>query len=325
MVIFAFLFIPLSILGQSDEQDLLDDLVLGFDGKTISLEKNLSYYHFKASNEYLVWYEGHTEKLLYQDLSNDEIGEVSYKKGRGPFEIQSLRMMTLLDNELLILDSRNSKLIKYDLEKGRFVDEFVIDTKNLSFITSSKDNVYGKAQNQKGLYFKLNIKEKDLELMKVDYGEEFIREAFKNPFRFDGPFLANEEYLISVRLYEPSLTIYSKSDGSLEEIWFDDTKIEPAYEENEFGFVSYPPDKLSLRIHDAALKPNSNTILFAMEGESDNLSQISRSVLYQYDLEKGEYDRMINTEASAIDGIMINDDYIFVYDENSFEISRIEY
>jgi len=128
-----------------------------------------------------------------------------------------------------------------------------------------------------------------------------------------------------VRYYEPTILIYSKSASQIVEIDYDVVEEEPEYETNNFGFVSSPPSKLSMKVHAATISPNSNIILLAMEGKTKRLSEIKRSTIYGYDFSMEKYMESIETEAKSIGDIAVNKDFIFFFDEEAYQINRIQY
>jgi hypothetical protein len=300
-----------------------NDLVLGFENGTIQLEKDLSYYYLTASNSYLAWYEGYTNQVYYQNLINGKIGKIKPKKGRGPFEILSIRGLVIISNQLFLLDSQNNKIVSYNMDKSEFVNEFITGRYRIQFITSSLEKVYGKAINRKAIYFEIDPSKEEIMPIEKSFEENFTRDMNRNIFRFEGPFLANSEYLISVRTYEPSMYIFDL-DGELNDFEYDETNLKPEYEFNEFGMATRPPLEVNMNLHDAALKPNSNIIYLAREGYTEKYPKNNRSILYQYDYVKREYVGVLETGVESIGKIATNDRYLFVYDDKNFKIIKIK-
>ena len=321
-----FLVITLFVLSNStlfSQVEEYNDLVLGFENDTIKLEKDLSYYYLVASNSYLVWYEGYTNQIYYQNLNNGIINNLKFSKGSGPFEIQLLRGLAVIEDRLVILDAQNLKILSYSLAKSEFISEFLLGRNRIQFITSSSEKIYGKGISKNGIYFEINPTNEKIEPIKNSFKEIFTREMNKNIFRFEGPFLADSEYLISVRTYEPSMFVFDL-DGDLIDFEYDETNFEPEYGFNDFGMATNPPSRVNMNLNDAALKPNSNIVYLAREGYTEKYPENNRSILYQYNYVKREYVGILETGIESIGKIATNDKYLFVYDNKNFSITKIK-
>jgi len=300
-----------------------DDLVLSVKNDTINLEKNLSYYYLTASNSYLTWYEGFTNQVYYQNLNNGKIEYVKFNKGKGPFEIQSLRGLAVIQDRLFILDAQNLKILIYNLDKSEFISEFLLGRNRIQFISTSSEKLYGKGISRNGIYFEINPENEDTVPIRNSFNENLARNMNKNIFRFEGPFLANSDYLISVRIYEPSLFVFDLK-GELNDFNYDETKSKPEYEFNDFGIATSPPNEVNMILKDAALKPNSNIVYLARKGYTKEYPENNRSILYQYDYVKREYVSILETGIESIGKIATNDTFLFVYDDKNFTIIKIE-
>ncbi len=322
IIFILILFSPINLIAQESQEDYRN-LVLGSNFETIQLEKDLSYYYFTASNNYLAWYEGYTNQVYYQNLENGKVTKLVFSDGRGPYEIKSLRGISVIKSDVFILDSQNQKILKYNLDKKQFVNEFLLGKNRIQFITSSSEKLYGKAINRNGVYFEIDSTNGDIEPIENSFREDFVREMSKNIFRFEGPFLANSEYIISVRTYEPSMFVFNL-DAELIDFEYDQTKSKPEYEFNDFGIAARPPSKSYMVLKDAALKPNSSIVYLTRDGFTKKYPKNNRSVLYQYDYVKREYVGTFETDIQSIDKITTNDKYLFVYDDKNFTITKIE-
>jgi len=178
-LIFLLSFISISGFAQSGKSKL-GDLVLGFEDEIITLEKDLSYYHLQASDEYLVWYEGNTKRIFFQDLHTDEINELEYRIGRGPYEVQMLRDIVVIGNQLLMVDLGNSKLLKYDLNQDQFIGEFAVNTKNIFDLASTDGEVYGMAQNKEGLFYSVDYVDQKVKLLEGTSDQNLLEKLWKN-------------------------------------------------------------------------------------------------------------------------------------------------
>jgi len=321
-LLFFFLLLSNVVFAQ-ENKEFYSSLIIENTSDVIKLEKDLSYYYMTASNSYLAWYEGYTNKVYYKNLLTEEVTNLKFKSGRGPYEILSLRGLAIANNHLFILDSQGNKILKFNFEKGIFESEMSTGGTRIIFITSSNNQLYGKGVNRNGIYFEIGFDKEVIVPLKNSLEQKEILDLTNNMFRFEGPFLANNEYLISVRNYEPSMFI-SELEGEIKEFDYDRANFEPEYEFNEFGIATRPPSKLSMRIYDAALKPNSNIVYLAREGYTVEYPENNRSVLYKYDYVKREYVGVLETENESIGKIATNDKYIFIYDDKNFTITKIK-
>lgn len=262
-----------------------NDLVLSVEKDTIKLEKDLSYYSLTVSNDFLVWAEGYTNQIYYQNLVSGKIKKIDFTEGRGPFEIKAANGLEIIKNNLIILDRQNSKILIYDLNQHTFKNEFKINYRKgrIIYITSSSNKLYAKGSSPSGIYFEIDINSEKITSLKNSFTDQLLSDSRKNIFRSEGSFIVNSDFLITVRFYEPSLYVFDISNQKMSDFEYDETEIEAEYEFNEFGIATYPPFKLSMRVHSAALKPNSNIIYLAREGYTEKYPENNRSVLYQYD------------------------------------------
>lgn len=322
ILIILIAFLSTNLLAQKSEEEYRS-LVLDQSSEIIKLEKDLSYYYFTASNNFLAWYEGYTNQVYYKNLDNGKVSRLVFLDGRGPFEIKSLRGLSIIKSKLLVLDSQNQKILQFDLEQQRFVSEFLIGKNRIQYITSSAEKLYGKGINRNGIYFEINPSTEQIVSIINSFNEDFAREMNKNIFRFEGPFLANSEYLISVRTYEPSLYTFDLN-GKLNDFEYDEVKSKPEYEFNNFGIATRPPSQVNMVIKDAALKPNSNIVYLAREGYTEKYPENNRTVLYEYDYVKREYVGVFETGVESIGKIATNNTHLFVYDDENFTITKIK-
>jgi len=321
-VLFIKFFLMLSLIAQ-ENKEVYSSLILENDPEVIKLEKDLSYYYMTASNSYLAWYEGYTNKVYYKNLLNEEIINLKFEKGRGPNEILSLRGLAIVNNHLFILDTQNKKVLKFNLKEGNFDSEMQYGRNRINYITSSNNNLFGKGASRNGIYFEIDFDKEAIIPLKNFLTEEEIIELTKNVFRFEGPFLANSEFLVSVRKYEPTIFI-QKQDESFVDFQYDKANFEPEYEVNEYGMATRPPEKVSMRLYSAALKPNSTIVYLVREGYTEKFPENDRSTLYLYDFALKEYVGTLDTKVESIREITTNDKYLFIYDDKNFSITRIE-
>lgn len=321
-ILFLFIFLPINLKAQKSQEDY-KSLVLDTSFQTINLEKDLSYYYFTASNDYLAWYEGYTNQVYYQNLDNGKVGRLVFSEGRGPYEVKSLRGLSIINSNIFILDTQNQKILQYDLEKKQFANEFLLGKNRIQFITSSSEKLYGKGISRNGIYFEIDPTNEDVEPIKKSFREDFVREMNNNIFRFEGPFLTNSEYIISIRTYETSMFVFNL-DEELFEFEYDETKSKPEYEFNDFGIATRPPSEVNMVLKDAALKPNSNIVYLARNGYTKKYPENNRSVLYEYDYVKKEYVGILETDIESISKIATNDKYLFIFEDKNFTIKRIE-
>lgn len=310
-------------ISLKDDSNSYNSLIVDFSSDSIKLEKEMSYYYIRASDEFLGWYEGYTGKIYYQNLLSNEIFEIPFTKGRGPFEILNLRGLEIIGSILYILDTRNLKIVSYDLERREFIDEILMGEKRLMFITSSDNMLYGKGRSQEGIFFEINSSEGTITPLVNTFNEQLFSDFVYNLYRFDGPFIANNSYLVSPRYYETSVVVYELSEKVLNDYFYDETNIITDYPKDEFGFSS-APDKISLQLIDVAFKPNSNSIYIVANGSTLNVGSFKENYIYEYNLEQNEFGKLIKTNAKSIGEVTTNSDFIFIYDDKNFTIKKIK-
>lgn len=192
-------------------------------------------------------------------------------------------------NDLVLsFDNETIKLEKdlayyYLTASNDFLARFEGYTKQIYFqnlsggeITRLNKLLYGKGANRDGIYFKIDFDNDKIAFLENSLSQQQIIDLPKNPFRFERPFLANSEDLISVRTYEPSMFVFDL-EGELNDFEYDETKIEAEYVFNDFGRATNPLSRVNMKLNDATLKTNSNIIYLAREGYTEKYPENNRA------------------------------------------------
>lgn len=108
---------------------------------------------------------------------------------------------------------------------------------------------------------------------------------YKNPARSDGPFIANQNFLVTFRSYETSVVRYDLKSNKLSDYFYDETDIKTDYQLNERGFGTVPV-KVNLKVIDAAFKPNSDSIVYLLGNGKTKSNRFELSTLYEFDIVK---------------------------------------
>lgn len=307
----------------SQDSDDYKSLVLSSSKDLIELESGYSYYYLRSTDSFLVWFEGYTKRVFVHQVNSGQTKELPLSYGRGPGEVNSIRGLAIVNDTLIVLDARNSKLLVYDLNKQRYIKEFLIGTQRVSFIASSESKVFGRGGGREAVYYEIDHQNETITPIRASFDESIARDYVYNPYRSDGPFIANDDYLISFRNYEPSLFIYDRNKSVITDIIYDETEIITEYPKNEFGFAS-PPDRINLRITDSCILPDSGEVLIAANGKSKT-KKFEKNILTKFDPTSYEYKGEIFTGLESVRHIACNSEGIYAYDDEQFIIKRIEY
>ncbi len=321
IVIFLFCF---STIGKTQQNEVEDfkSLVIRVGEDTIQLEEGYSYFYFTASDKYLAWYEGYTDQIYFQDLMTNRISRVEFDAGRGPYEINMIRGLQVIDNTLYVLDAKNSKIVEFDLDTHTFKNEILLEGERISFITSTENKIIGKGLSREGIFFQIDPANQSVTPIENTFDEEVATDFIKNPYRSDGPFIANDEFVLAFRNYETSVVKYNLIDHEFIDYFYDQTDIKTEYQVNQLGFAS-PPEKINLRLYDASFKPGTNIVYLIGNGKTKSI-RFDPNTIYLFDIEENMYIGKIITELSDLRYICTNTQYIYAYDKERFMIRRLE-
>lgn len=293
----------------------------------LSLEKDFNNYSFSASEDYLVWRQGYTDIIFIQNLRDQTLHELKPSEGRGPFEILNLRGIEIIDQQLVLYDISQLKILVYSLADEEFIEEFLLGSNQsmrgsrIIYLGSSNNKLYGKGFSMEGVLFKVDLKEKNLRILPNTNDEGLMNDAIKNLYRFDMPAMANEGYFASIRQYEPEIFIYNFETKELSDFAFDETQIKTKYRSDEFGFASLP-EKISARFNDSFIHPNKNIIYFVANGSTEKLGSLNKNTIYRYDFVNKKYLEPLVTTVENIKHITTNGINIFIYSEEEYLIYK---
>jgi hypothetical protein len=300
-----------------------DRLLVSDQENIIELTKNLTYSLFSASNNYLCWYEAYTKKIYYQDLSTGKIFELPVRKGRGPNEVLMVMGLEIIDNTMYIFDQNNRKIIPYDLSKKEFGRELLIGKNNITFITSSSGKLFGKGLTEEAILFEIDVEGERIIPLSGSHNETVASDFIRNLHRFDGSFIANDDFIVTVRKFEPTMVRYNLSEGELTDFSYDETRVETEYPTNAAGF-STMLEVVNMAVYDAAFKPNSNSIFLVAKGYTTEIDTLKKNYLYEYNLDSDSYSKIIESNATSIGRVTANDNHLFIYDDEKFTIEMFE-
>lgn len=293
----------------------------------LSLEKDFNNYSFTANEDYLVWRQGYTDVLFIQNLKDQTVNELKPIKGRGPFEVQSLRGNAIIDSKLFLYDSNQMKILVYSMIEKEFVEEFVLGYdrtmagSRIIYLGSSADKLYGKGFSKDAVLFEVDLNEKKLNALPNTNDEVLLNDAMRNLFRFDMPVMANKEYFASFRRYEPQMFFYNFETEELVDFEFDETKIKTKFEKDQYG-LSQAPGRVSVLFRDSFIHPNKNIIYFLAEGSTEKIGNVSKNTIYRYDFVNKMYLEPLVTTVENIKHITTNGIDIFIYSEEEYLIYK---
>lgn len=308
-----------AVFSQVDKPN--GSLVKEISDDQIKLEKDLAYYYFTSSNRYLAFYEGFTKKLYFYDLVDQSVSKVNLKEGRGPNEIGSLSGLAILDTIAVLSDAGNRKILRYDISSEEYLGEFLVKDRIYALAVAA-GKVYAKIATQNAIFAEVDIDKKAVINLTGSSNLTIARDSRRNMYRFDGNLIANSNYLLSLRYYEPNFFGYILEEQSLIEQEYESLKGEIEYSRNRMGFVDGLPNKLQIRLRSADFY-ELDKIAMILEGRGQS-EKYTAGTVYIFDLDTQEFLEPIQTGWSHIRHISINNSNIFAYDDERFAIKILE-
>lgn len=316
---FAYILLGLGC-NRNKKIDVSHRIELERKGDTIQLQKDYSYDFFVASENYLVWQEFHTKKIYYLNINSEEVFELDLQMGRGPSEYESVVSVRLVEDKIYLHDINQSKFIIFDLTKGEFLDDYLVKGSGILRMTNFGEEFYFTTFDKEGFIHFLSYEDgitKKLENSEID------ESPVTNIYKYDGSFLANQDYIVLARYYEPSIILYDKQTQEMEDFEFDETENLTEFSLSEDN-TSDATIKVGVRIFSSAFKKDSNTLLFVGKGKTKT-KDFEQNEVYQYDIEKREFlVEKIVTDLSSIRRIATNKNYLFIYDNSEFTITILK-
>ncbi|MBO6792355.1 MAG: hypothetical protein JJ895_00500 [Balneolaceae bacterium] len=310
-----------SISTEAQEVNQSHNIVIGISNDVIKLEKNLSYYYFNSTNKYLGWYEGYTNTLTVINLESRDVIDIPVNKGRGPFEFSLIRGFTIIDDKAYILDLQNLKIVKFDLDQNVYLSEKLLGRNRITHLTTNGEILLGRGLSRNAIYFEIDKNDLEISAINNSINETIADDFLKNPYKSDGPFIANKEYILSLRRYESSMYFYKES--VLVDEYFDDMITNTDYKVDGFGFAQLP-EETSYKLLDAALD-NKNNLLILAKGATKNF-KYGNHIVSVLNLNSEKFARSIElNELQSPRRLVLNDDNLFVYDEEKYVIKIFNY
>ncbi|HAC15230.1 MAG TPA: hypothetical protein DCE78_04705 [Bacteroidetes bacterium] len=292
--------------------------------KSFELEEEYAYDNLVNTDHYAVWYEHHTSSFYVLDLKTYEIKPIKIEKGRGPSEATWIRSAIIMENNLILYDFGNMKLIYFDLTSGAYIKEFPANLMLQSIITDGQ-NLYGSGLSPNGFFFKFDStsqKFNPLPNSTMPFLDRYnMADPSFNPFKIQGSYSSCGGCILFSSYYEPILYIYSIATQRLEQYKFESIPSVD-FESGRKGDMLGPPGPLKMQI-ESVIPIGNQSIGVLARGKSDERDYSSKFV-HIFDIQTKSHKSFIQFPIELKE-ISISEEYIATLSKESWSIDIYEY